>query len=101
MVKNINLQLSSRVSIRYCIFTIAILCFCFMYFCIDIGSSDGTLQIVDMRVNNHKKAQMKIKAHTRDVNVCDWNKVATHLIVTGSDDACVKVWDLRLINEGA
>lgn len=72
-----------------------------MYFCIDIGSSDGTLQIVDMRVNNHKKAQMKIKAHTRDVNVCDWNKVATHLIVTGSDDACVKVWDLRLINEGA
>ena len=72
-----------------------------MYFCIDIGSSDGTLQIVDMRVNNHKKAQMKIKAHTRDVNVCDWNKVATHLIVTGSDDASVKVWDLRLINEGA
>ena len=72
-----------------------------MYVSIDLGSSDGTLQVVDMRVNSYKKAQMKIKAHSRDVNVCDWNKVATHLIVTGSDDASVKVWDLRLVNEGA
>ena len=54
-----------------------------------------------MRVGNHKKAQMKIKAHKKDVNVCDWNRVATHLIVTGSDDASVKVWDLRLMTEGA
>ena len=72
-----------------------------MYKASYLGSSDGTLQVVDMRVNNHKKAQLKIKAHTRDVNVCDWNKVATHLIVTGSDDSSVKVWDLRLISEGA
>ena len=49
-----------------------------------------------MRVNNTKKSQLQIKAHKKDVNVCDWNKVATHLIVTGSDDCTVKVWDLRM-----
>ena len=52
-----------------------------------------------MRVNNYKKSQLKIKAHSKDVNVCDWNKVATHLIVTGSDDCKVKVWDLRRTTE--
>jgi ribosome assembly protein RRB1 len=56
--------------------------------------------VVDMRVGNLKKAQIKIKAHKQDVNVCDWNKVATHLLVTGSDDASVKVWDLRLVSDG-
>jgi ribosome assembly protein RRB1 len=60
------------------------------------GSSDGTLQIVDMRVNETKKSQLKIKAHDKDVNVADWNAIAKHLIVTGGDDALVKVWDLRM-----
>ena len=54
-----------------------------------------------MRVGNPKKAQINIQAHKRDVNVCDWNKMATHLLVTGSDDSSVKVWDLRLVSEGA
>lgn len=49
-----------------------------------------------MRTNNYNKAQLKIKAHKKDVNVCDWNKMASHLIVTGSDDCTVKVWDLRM-----
>ena len=49
-----------------------------------------------MRTENMKKSQLKIDAHTKDVNVCDWNKIATHLIVTGSDDCTVKVWDLRM-----
>ena len=53
-----------------------------------------------MRVHSYKKAQLKIQAHKRDVNACDWNKVASHLLVTGSDDASVKVWDLRLAGEG-
>lgn len=50
-----------------------------------------------MRSKSFKKAQLKIKAHTRDVNVCDWSSVATHLVVTGADDCAVKVWDLRMI----
>lgn len=68
---------------------------------INVGSSDGTLQIVDMRANSYTKSQLKIKAHKVDVNVCDWNKVAAHLIVTGSDDCKVKVWDLRMASEGS
>ena len=38
---------------------------------------------------------MLIKAHDKDVNVCDWSRSTTNLIVTGSDDCTVKVWDLR------
>lgn len=62
------------------------------------GSSDGTLQVVDMRINQYKKSQLKINAHKKDVNVFDWNKAASHLIVTGSDDCKVKVWDLRMVS---
>lgn len=67
-----------------------------VYFYLFSGSSDGTLQIVDMRVNERKKSQLKINAHKTDVNVGDWNNIAKHLIVTGGDDAMVKVWDLRM-----
>jgi ribosome assembly protein RRB1 len=54
-----------------------------------------------MRVKSYKKAQMKIRAHSKDVNVCDWNKRAHHLIVTGSDDCLVKIWDLRMLADGS
>jgi WD40 repeat protein len=60
---------------------------------VNLGSSDGTLQIVDMRVGNYKKSELLIKAHDKDVNVCDWNRSTPNLIVTGSDDCSVKVWD--------
>jgi ribosome assembly protein RRB1 len=72
-----------------------------MYLKTYLGSSDGTLQIVDMRVNSYNKAAMRIRAHDKDVNVCDWNKKASHLIVTGSDDCKVKVWDLRMLSDGS
>lgn len=48
-----------------------------------------------MRVGDYKKSQMLIKAHEKDANVCDWNAKSPNLIVTGSDDCTVKVWDLR------
>jgi WD40 repeat protein len=48
-----------------------------------------------MRVGNFKKSELLIKAHDKDVNVCDWNRCTPNLIVTGSDDCSVKVWDLR------
>jgi ribosome assembly protein RRB1 len=48
-----------------------------------------------MRVGNYKKSELLIKAHDKDVNVCDWNRSTPNLIVTGSDDCSVKVWDLR------
>lgn len=70
-----------------------------MYRLYDLGSSDGTLQIVDMRVGDYKKSQLLIKAHEKDVNVCDWSRAAPNLIVSGSDDCSVKVWDLRKLKE--
>lgn len=48
-----------------------------------------------MRVGDYKKSQILIKAHDKDVNVCDWSANNPNLIVTGSDDCLVKVWDLR------
>lgn len=48
-----------------------------------------------MRVGDFNKSQIMIKAHDKDVNVCDWSRNSPHLIVTGSDDCSVKVWDLR------
>jgi WD40 repeat protein len=49
-----------------------------------------------MRVGDFNKSQIMIKAHDKDVNVCDWSRNSPHLIVTGSDDCSVKVWDLRM-----
>ena len=46
-------------------------------------------------MGNPNQSQILIKAHEQDVNVCDWNRIAQNLIVTGSDDCSVKVWDLR------
>lgn len=50
-----------------------------------------------MRIGDFKKSQLLIKAHEKDVNVCDWNKISPNLIATGSDDCSAKVWDLRKI----
>jgi ribosome assembly protein RRB1 len=65
----------------------------------NLGSSDGTVQIVDMRVGDYKKSQLLIKAHKKDVNVLDWNMSASHLLATGSDDCTVKIWDLRMLKQ--
>ena len=54
-----------------------------------------------MRAGEYRKSQLRIKAHKKDVNVCDWNRKAAHLLVTGSDDCTVKVWDLRMSSEGS
>ena len=64
-------------------------------------SVDGTIQIVDMRVGNKKKSQLKIDAHDCDVNVISWNKKAANLIASGGDDGSFKVFDIRFPNEPA
>lgn len=58
-------------------------------------SVDGTVQVVDMRMNSYKKAQICIKAHDCDVNVISWNTITKNLIASGGDDGSIKVWDLR------
>jgi ribosome assembly protein RRB1 len=65
----------------------------------NVGSSDGTIQIIDLRVGDLKRSQLSIKAHESDVNVIDWNAKAAHLLASGSDDSTVKVWDLRHLKQ--
>jgi ribosome assembly protein RRB1 len=50
-------------------------------------------------VGDFKKSQLLIEAHTKDVNVIDWNAKASHLLASGSDDCTVKVWDLRMLKK--
>ena len=58
-------------------------------------STDGTVQVVDMRERTFDKSQICIKAHDCDVNVISWNKLMPNLIASGGDDGAIKVWDLR------
>ena len=37
-------------------------------------------------------------AHTSDVNVASWNIQQPGTLLTGADDGCVRVWDLRMVN---
>lgn len=60
---------------------------------------DGTIQIVDMRAAKKNQSSLLINAHSKDVNVIDWNGVDTSKIISGSDDCSVKVWDLRFIDK--
>lgn len=65
-------------------------------------STDGTVQLIDMREkNNYKKSAIKIQAHDCDVNVISWNSKMANLIASGADDGSVKVWDLRYVTEPA
>lgn len=36
-----------------------------------------------------------IAAHNNEILSCDWNKYEDHVVVTGSVDKTIKVWDLR------
>ena len=36
-----------------------------------------------------------IKAHNFEILTCDWNKYNENIVVTGSVDKTIKIWDLR------
>lgn len=56
-------------------------------------SVDKTIAIGDLR--NRSGAMISVVAHKSDVNVISWNKLATHMLLSGSDDGSFKIWDLR------
>lgn len=62
-------------------------------------STDGTVQVVDMRERTFDRSQICIKAHDCDVNVISWNKLMPNLIASGGDDGSIKVWDMRYPQE--
>jgi histone-binding protein RBBP4 len=62
-------------------------------------SDDRTLQIIDLRGN---KPAMKIQAHADSVNCLNWHPDASfnHVILTGSSDNSIGLWDPRRGQKG-
>jgi histone-binding protein RBBP4 len=62
-------------------------------------SDDRTLQIVDLR---EKKPPMKLEAHTDAVNCVAWHYDSSyhHVILTGSADNSIGLWDYRRGQKG-
>ncbi|KAK8942423.1 hypothetical protein KSP39_PZI008894 [Platanthera zijinensis] len=58
-------------------------------------SADGSISIWDTRKG--RSPVTSLKAHTTDVNVISWNRLASCMIASGSDDGTFSIRDLRLI----
>lgn len=61
-------------------------------------SVDKTIAIWDTRLG--KSPAASIKAHDTDVNVISWNRLASCMLASGSDDGTFSIRDLRLLKEG-
>ncbi|XP_047331083.1 protein HEAT STRESS TOLERANT DWD 1-like [Impatiens glandulifera] len=61
-------------------------------------SADKNIAIWDIRLG--KKPAAIIKAHNADVNVISWNRLASCMLASGSDDGTFSIRDLRLLKDG-
>ncbi|KAG6730463.1 hypothetical protein I3842_01G081100 [Carya illinoinensis] len=61
-------------------------------------SVDGTIAIWDARLG--KSAAASFKAHNANVSVISWNRLASCMLASGSDDGTFSIHDLILLKEG-
>lgn len=61
-------------------------------------SVDRNIIIWDTRMDNPLAAT--ITAHKADVNVISWNKLASCMLASGSDDGTFSIQDLRMVKDG-
>ena len=64
-------------------------------------SVDRTIRLFDLRTPYKNVSELKIDAHSCDVNVISWNRKAPNLLASGGDDGSFKVWDLRYVGKPA
>lgn len=57
--------------------------------------SDGKVRVFDLRTPFDSVSELRIDAHECDVNVISWNRRSKHLLASGAEDGCFKIWDLR------
>ncbi|XP_076458832.1 glutamate-rich WD repeat-containing protein 1-like [Babylonia areolata] len=60
-------------------------------------SVDRTLRIWNTQQKPAKANVLTVpEAHSRDINVINWNRIEKHLLASGGDDGIIKIWDLRM-----
>ncbi|KAJ6305492.1 hypothetical protein OIU77_018855 [Salix suchowensis] len=59
-------------------------------------SVDGHIAIWDARLG--KSPAIYFKAHSADVNVISWNRLASVMLASGIDDGTFSIHDLRLLS---
>ncbi|KAF2140258.1 uncharacterized protein K452DRAFT_53536 [Aplosporella prunicola CBS 121167] len=62
-------------------------------------SDDLTLQILDTRQETNKKALFQQEAHTDAVNCLAFHPAWESIVVTGSADKSIAMWDLRCLDK--
>jgi histone-binding protein RBBP4 len=68
-------------------------------FWIGTASDDLTFQVIDTRIETHKKALYKKEAHADAVQCISFHPKWESLVATGSADKTVAVWDLRNLDK--
>eukprot|EP00920_Eleutheroschizon_duboscqi_P015794 GHVT01037120.1.p1 GENE.GHVT01037120.1~~GHVT01037120.1.p1 ORF type:complete len:563 (-),score=159.92 GHVT01037120.1:643-2331(-) len=58
------------------------------------ASVDRSIKVWDTRSTNQSTINI-IDGHADDVNVIAWNPVQEELLLSGGDDGCTAVWDMR------